>query len=272
MCRERGVLLLVDNAHGAYLHFLSRSRHPITLGADMCTDSAHKTLPVLTGGGYLHISSKAPEICIDSADSAMALFASTSPSYLILQSLDLANAYMNDRYGERLASLICTLDNMKAHLTRAGYTLMGDEPLKLTVKSKSYGYTGDELSDILRDGGVECEFSDSDHLVLMLSTENTDEELSRIERILCSIPRRTEIIDTAPKINKPKRVLSPREAMLSPSREVCVKDAVGKVLAQPSVSCPPAIPVLVCGEMVDESAVKCFEYYGITRCRIAEES
>ena len=56
ICHKYGIPLLVDNAHGAYLAFLNESLHPIALGADMCCDSAHKTLPVLTGGAYLHLS------------------------------------------------------------------------------------------------------------------------------------------------------------------------------------------------------------------------
>ena len=59
VCHAHGALLLVDNAHGAYLRFLNPSRHPMDLGADLCCDSAHKTLPVLTGGAYLHVSKKA---------------------------------------------------------------------------------------------------------------------------------------------------------------------------------------------------------------------
>ena len=64
--------------------------------------------------------------------------------------------------------------------------------------------------------------------------------------------------------------MTPREAMLSPSRECDVRSAVGCVLSQPSVSCPPAIPVVVCGEVIDESAVSVFRYYGIDKCRIVE--
>ena len=60
VCHRHGSLLLVDNAHGAYLKFLPESRHPMDLGADLCCDSAHKTLPVLTGGAYLHIAHSAP--------------------------------------------------------------------------------------------------------------------------------------------------------------------------------------------------------------------
>lgn len=87
----RGGLLLVDNAHGAHLRFLPEDRHPMRLGADLCCDSAHKCLPVLTGGGYLH--SNLP-VVKEELKAAMALFGSTSPSYLILASLDLCNRYL----------------------------------------------------------------------------------------------------------------------------------------------------------------------------------
>ena len=92
VCRARSIPLLIDNAHGAYLRFLEPSQHPISLGATMCCDSAHKTLPVLTGGAYLHLSPDAP-FDAQTVRRRMALFASTSPSYLILQSLDLCNRY-----------------------------------------------------------------------------------------------------------------------------------------------------------------------------------
>ena len=270
VCREYGVLLLCDNAHGAYLQFLPESKHPIALGADMSCDSAHKTLPVLTGGGYLHISKNAPEICVDSAESAMMLFASTSPSYLILQSLDMANAYIADGYRERLRDFCDKMAQTKKRLTRMGYTLTGDEPTKITISTKRYGYRGDELSEILRSYGIECEFADPDYIVLMMSVENTDEDVNTILRALSSIPSRCELTDRMPEFLKPLSAMTPRLAMLSPSRECDVSSSVGCVLAQPSVSCPPAIPVLVCGEVIDESAVSVFEYYGIEKCRVVD--
>ena len=100
VCHRHGVPLLVDNAHGAYLNFLPQDIHPLTLGADLCCDSAHKTLPVLTGGAYLHISKDAAPIFAENADRAMALFASTSPSWLVLQSLDRMNAELTGDYPE----------------------------------------------------------------------------------------------------------------------------------------------------------------------------
>ena len=74
VCHRHNCLLLVDNAHGAYLRFLQPSRHPMDLGADVCCDSAHKTLPVLTGGAYLHISETAPVFFREQAKNALALF------------------------------------------------------------------------------------------------------------------------------------------------------------------------------------------------------
>ena len=121
VCRQSHIPLLVDNAHGAYLKFLSPSRHPIDLGAAMCCDSAHKTLPVLTGGAYLHLSREAEHRVGAMAKQAMALFGSTSPSYLTLQSLDLCNHYLSDGYPQRLAEFVTGIRDVKQHLSRAGF-------------------------------------------------------------------------------------------------------------------------------------------------------
>ena len=77
---RHNVPLLVDNAHGAYLHFLTPPQHPLDLGADLCCDSAHKTLPVLTGGAYLQIGPQAPPDFTANGRQALALFGSTSPT------------------------------------------------------------------------------------------------------------------------------------------------------------------------------------------------
>ena len=99
--------------------------HPIKLGSAMCCDSAHKTLPVLTGGAYLHIGKNAPEYFGENAVNALSLHASTSPSYLILQSLDLCNAYLADSYKENLTETIGKVDSLKNFLREKGFKLSG---------------------------------------------------------------------------------------------------------------------------------------------------
>ena len=271
VCHEFGVLVLVDNAHGAYLKFLEPSLHPIDLGADMCSDSAHKTLPVLTGGAYLHISRNAPQIFSKEAKRALASFGSTSPSYLILSSLDRANAYAVSGYGEKLCAFAEKVYETKQRLINLGYTLFGEEPLKLTFEAKKYGYLGTDLSKILYEGGIVSEFADSDYLVLMLTPENTDAELLRLELALSEIKKRPPIDETAPRIRIPEKKTSVRKAMLSPCELVAPRDAIGRVLAETSVGCPPAVPIAVSGELIDESIVRAFEYYGVYEIAVTKK-
>lgn len=268
VCRKFGCLLLVDNAHGAYLNFLPESRHPMALGADLCCDSAHKTLPVLTGGAYLHISGSAPELFSLAADQAMALFASTSPSYLILQSLDKANEALSSSWVEALHRAAGEWEKVKARLRIFGYSLAGQEPLKLTILPKDYGYTGDELSRILEEKNVFCEFSDPDHLVLMLPVEYDPELPDRLTEAFLKIPRREAISIPAPALHRAETVLRPHEALFLPSRMVPAAEAAGRIMADPTVSCPPAIPVVCSGERIEEWAVAAMEYYGITQVRV----
>ena len=271
VCHKHRVLLLVDSAHGAYLNFLPENRHPIALGADICCDSAHKTLPVLTGGAYLHVSEQAPALFCQQAEKALSLFASTSPSYLIMQSLDAANRYLAEGYAERLADFVQMVDQLKRSLSEIGYELLGDEPLKITIAPKPIGYTGEDLAKLLLDRDIVCEFADPDFIVFMLTPEITKEELDYLEQVLYSIPRKDAIDMQPPMMSKPKQVCSIREALFAVSSEVNVQDSLGKTLASTRISCPPAIPIVVCGEKIDSDAIRCFEYYGVEMCQIIKE-
>lgn len=271
VCHRHGALLLVDNAHGAYLRFLPQSRHPIDLGADLCCDSAHKTLPVLTGGAYLHIAESMPQTLRAQAKDALALFGSTSPSYLILQSLDAANRTLAQGYRARLADFLPLVQRAKDALRAQGYALCGDEPLKLTLRTKPYGYRGAELAARLAEGGVVCEFADPDFLVMMLTPEIGESGLARMVEVLAAVPRRDAIWEEPPAFRRAERVMSIREAMLSPGERVPVEASEGRVLASASVGCPPAVPVLVCGERIDAHAIACFGYYGIKTCMVVKQ-
>ncbi|MBR5451619.1 MAG: aminotransferase class V-fold PLP-dependent enzyme [Clostridia bacterium] len=268
VCHKHGVLLAVDNAHGAYLKFLPKSCHPIDLGADICCDSAHKTLPVLTGGAYLHISPTAPDFFAENAKKSLSIFGSTSPSYLILQSLDATNAYIASGLSQKLAEFTIKVSQCKKRLAENGYCFIGDEPMKLTLATKKYGYTGYALKDILRENGIYVEFSDPDYLVMMLTV---DTDIERLERVLLSIPKLNEILVSPPRFSTPRQVLSVRDACFAKSELIPIKNANGRTLAEVSVGCPPAVPIAACGERLTKEIIKCFEYYGITECSVVVE-
>lgn len=262
VCKKHGVLLLVDNAHGAYLEFLPESMHPIKLGADICCDSAHKTLPVLTGGAYLHT-----KIFSDKTKSALSLFGSTSPSYLILQSLDAANKYISDGYKEKLAEFLKSVDALKKTLVENGYTLCGNEPLKITIKAKEYGYYGYEIADLLEEKNIFCEFSDKDFIVFMLTPE-IGNDVKKLENVLISIQKKEKICESAPEFVLPEKAINIKDAVFCESETISVKESESRILATANVACPPAVPIVVCGEKIDKKAVECFEYYGINNITV----
>ena len=268
VCHARGILLLVDNAHGAYLKFLPVSRHPLDLGADLCCDSAHKTLPVLTGGAYLHIAPAVRQRFSPQAKDALVLFGSTSPSYLILQSLDAANRRLAEGYRAQLADFLPAVERAKAALRGHGWQLEGDEPLKLTLRTKPFGYRGDNLSRLLAAQGLECEFADPDYLVMMVTPETGGAGLARLTGALCQIPRRPAILEPPPVFAGAVPALSIRAAMLARREILPIDRCEGRILASATVGCPPAVPILVCGEQIDAHAIRCFAYYGIDHCTV----
>ncbi len=271
VCHRYGILLLVDNAHGAYLKFLPVSSHPIDLGADICCDSAHKTLPVLTGGAYLHLSPKLTGFSDNEVKEAFRLFGSTSPSYLILQSLDMANRYLAEGYKTELESFLLLSEAMKKDLVAHGYTLIGDEPLKLTIATKDYGYIGTEIAEFLAEQNITAEFFDPDHIVLMLTPSLKKGDMAKLTEALTEIPRRDCIEECMPSFSLPQANMTVREAMLAPFEVLPVKQCLGRTLARASVACPPAVPILVCGEIIDEKAMQCFHYYSIEACRVIKD-
>ena len=112
---------------------------------------------------------------------------------------------------------------------------------------------------------MECEFSDEDVTVLMITPENTEEEIWALERALVELPRRSALPET-------ERILflgasataeSIRSAMLAPRKTVPVKDAVGRICATPTVSCPPAVPIAVSGDVITEEQAELFLRYGM---------
>lgn len=271
ICHAEGTLLIVDNAHGAYLKFLAPSRHPIDLGADIVCDSAHKTLPVLTGGAYLHISKNAPSELLSYARSSMELFGSTSPSYLILESLDLCNSVLCAGYADRIADFAKKVEEYSAKLNTGGYVILSEEPFKITLDAKKYGYLGTELASMLEERGIYVEFADPDYLVLMFTPDSEEDALSAVTKALLSIEKRKEIEASAPKPSLLSRTMSYREALFSAQECVPVSNSAGRILASASVGCPPAVPLAISGEIIDENTRDAFLYYGIELITVVKE-
>ncbi len=263
LCHRYGAKLLVDNAHGAHLHFLPNSMHPIFLGADMCCDSAHKMLPALTGGAFLHVRDKRYKPILKQT---MGMFASTSPSYLIMMSLDLCNKYIAKQIYEDIEDNLRYIRDFREHFS--GRLIFAEsEPFHITIKAAESGFDGVEFAENMRIFGAECEYTHKDTVILLMAPMNTMSDYKRLGEIVEKALEMTKKRDIKP-LNVPPvlpvKAMSIREAALSESEEIPIENAVGRICASVKVPCPPAVPITASGEIIDENCVKIFKSYGIS--------
>lgn len=280
VCKDFCVPLLVDNAHGAYLRFLPQGgQHPIALGAAMCCDSGHKTLPVVTGGAYLHLGKNAPVQDEAAVRNALALFGSTSPSYLILQSLDKCNQILSEGYPLRLLQCCGHLTRLRRELNEVsaakhcpGPLALESEPLKVTLDAAVLGLSGTELAEKLRAAKIECEYADPRYLVLMFTPDNPPQDFERLSAAVLRIAEElagpvTLPEETAGEFAELERGLhrrcTIRQAVFAPQEQLPAEQAVGRICAMPTVSCPPAIPIVVSGEQITPAAAAWMKRYHV---------
>lgn len=276
-CHEAGVPLLVDNAHGAHLKFLEEDLHPMTLGADLCCDSLHKTLPALTGSALLHIGSD--RFTWAAAKEAMGLFGSTSPSYLMMLSMDmLTGRFAEIQAGTRRAAESCAA--LRALAAYKGLAPMGDDPMKLTLRPKALGRTGTEFADRLREEGIECEFADEGHVVLMPSMQTPEEDFIRLREAILLSCRGVSRQSGEGKLpagqteasagGRPRQAMSPRQAYFAPKEHIPVTQAEGRIYGDIRWPCPPAVPAIMPGEVLDKRLCKIFAASGKTQVKVVK--
>lgn len=270
VAHEFDTLLICDNAHGSYLKFVGEDLHPISLGADMTTDSAHKTLPVLTGGAYMHISKNAPAGLENPARQGMLLFGSTSPSYKIMKSMDKALGRINPQQYKEAAEHLAKL---KSDLRDIGMKIYGKEPLKLTLDLRDMDLDGNYLFKEMRARKIICEYGEPDFVVTMWSPfnrfpEDTDRFLKAVKEIMAtkepeSEKRNNENIRHK-KFSLPEVVYQPYETIFMQKKIVKVnEDLIGEIAADNLTGCPPAITPVIAGERIDKNIVDIMNFYGV---------
>ena len=262
VAHAHGVPLLVDNAHGAYLAFLDGDMHPLARGADLCCDSAHKTLGVLTGGAYLHVARGSAWDFGSGAREALAVMGSSSPSYLVLQSLDAVNARLAGGYRAELAACAQRVEALRERLRGLGVPVAASDPLRVTVAAHEAGYTGFELAELLRAQSAEPEFADPDWLVLMFTPDNPARDYERVEAAFAGFsPRLPRAPLPMPEAGE--ACMSPRDALLAARERVSTGRCAGRIMASAAVTCPPAVPIAVMGERITPAQANLMARYGV---------
>ena len=257
VCRRSDAALLVDNAHGSHLGAFDL--HPLMLGADATADSAHKTLPVFTGGAYLHLREGGvfADLPRERVKAMMALFGSTSPSFVTLASLDAAQNWWEQEGQEAFRNLKERLKPVFDTASACGFPPQDVpcDPVRITLDCQC----GDAqvLAQRLRDGGAEAEYADARYVVLLMSPFHTDEQLAALREIIrkaavLPLPKAADSPFSAAMPDVlPERVMRLREANFGECETIPTAQAVGRISAGTVCPCPPGVAVIVAGEKFD---------------------
>lgn len=273
---KRGVLLLVDEAHGAHFAFHPVYPRPaLSQGADAAVNGLHKTLPVLNQGACLHIGREYKYR--DQLAMALSLITTTSPSFPLLASMDLARRFMQEQGFDYLD---------RAHQTAIKYRALiekipgmgiwnplkgndrhaaGQDPLKITLRIPGISLNGIQMSDILRrEYHIQAELVQPGLIMFMFSLFHGEDEWKRLYQALVAIAAKYRKAagepETIPPPPLPQMVLSPRQAFWQKRRRVRLKDSLGRLSGEMAAPYPPGIPCLLPGELIDAEILEYLWY------------
>lgn len=238
VCRRFGAALVVDGAHGAHLPFLGIRHYQ---GADLVVCSAHKTLPAL-GQGALLFSGGAWSG--EELRRAAAIWGTSSPSYPIMVSMDLARAWMQSGPGRARYERVCArVDELRTRFP----ALRGEalDPARLTLRVKD----GFALQRELQAEGIWPEMADRGHVVCILTGADEQADLDRLSRALDALAPEGDDREY-PLPPPPVIVRRPRQALFAPARLLSLEQCQGLTAGEQVAPYPPGVPVIAPGEMV----------------------
>lgn len=234
----------------------------------MTACSAHKTLPVLTGGAWLNIGD--PRFVSEAKD-AMALFGSTSPSYLVMASLDLCTRWMEQEAKDAYRNLERTVRRLRKAAMQEGMALPQGpvDPTRISLNTAAAGMSGEQAAEHFRACGVEPEYADDASLVLIPTPWNARQDFQRVCYAIHTMPKRAPLeLPEAAFPPLPPMAVSLREALFALGEEVPLSKAVGRIAASAACPCPPGVPVVMPGEKITPEAAEFLQKYGFFTAKV----
>lgn len=263
--KEKKLRIIVDEAHGAHYGISRNLPDNMASLADITITSAHKTLPSLTGGSYL-----LSNIEDDKINFYISAFMTTSPSYLIMASLDYARFYL-DTYGEKdYDMLICEAEKMRKKindLNKVKILSKEDLPKGYEIDCSRYvlvlpkGYSGSILQDYFRKNSIQCEMCFADGVVLILSPFECRKNLNTLYNVIKNMDMeilKDNYIENEIDLfeGSPKKALEPYEVFNYKAEEIDFDKGNGRILKESIVPYPPGIPIACPGEVVDKILIE----------------
>ena len=274
MAHEAGMIVLVDEAHGAHLHFTDKlPLSAMDAGADMAAVSMHKSGGSLTQSSILLIGEQMnPEY----VRQIINLTQSTSASYLLMASLDISRRNLALRGKESFEKVIELSEYARREINAiGGYYAYSKELIdgvsvcdfdvtKLSVYTQGIGLTGIEVYDLLRDEyDIQIEFGDIGNILAYISIGDRIQDIERLVGALADIKRlysRDGKDLIAGEYIQPELMLSPQDAFYSQRRSLALADAIGEVCGEFVMCYPPGIPILAPGERITREIVDYIQF------------
>lgn len=274
LAHENGMLVLVDEAHGT--HFYFNDRMPISAmaaGADMAAVSMHKTGGSLTQSSILLTKDT---VNGDYVRQIINLTQTTSGSYLLLSSLDIARKNMSLNGQVLVDKAIEFATYARSEINKlGGYYAFGEELIdgdmvfdfdktKLSIHTRDIGLAGIEVYDILRDDyGIQIEFGDIGNILAIISGGDRNLEIERLISALSEVKRLHERDKSGMFDHEyitPKVVMGPHKAFFDYKVSLPIAESEGKICGEFVMCYPPGIPILAPGEMITTEIIKYIEY------------
>lgn len=273
---EQGIPVLVDEAHGAHLgHFGVFPKGAIESGADVVIQSMHKTLPSLTQTAILHINGKLidrVEIC-----RAISMFETSSPSYLLIASMDSCMKLLKEEGKALLKEWKSDLDSVRRgmeefrHLKlfrHRGKNFFDYDVSKIVIYTGDTSMTGSELAELLRRKyRIETEMSSTDYCIAMTGLGDKAENMKQLGRALRDIDGELERCSNEGRRSTKTKYLLPKQctdlgrAISSPGELIHHFEAEGRICGEYIWAYPPGIPLLAPGELITSDILALFDYY-----------
>lgn len=266
--KNKGLKIVIDGAHGAHFGFNYKLPKSVTTLGDYVVLSAHKTLPALTQGGFLLVNNEE-----DNIEFYIRAFMTTSPSYLIMASLDYSRYYL-EKYGkDDYEDLIARATKYREKINKLGKVyILGKEDMAcgydiditryVIVLSKKY--SGHKLLRYLRDSGIQGEMSTPNTVVLILSPFHGEDEFNKLYSVLDNLSFDDIISDEkyiTYKYNIPIKKLEPYEVFDKKVKVVLLDNAINKIAGDAIIPYPPGIPLVVGGEVITKECIEIVKNY-----------
>ncbi len=258
VCDKYGADLITDNSHGSHLSAMypNDGHRNAEKHSHFAINSLHKTLPVMTGGAILCSNKDIPK---EKIKQHMAMFGSTSPSFPILASVDFGIAHLAENTEEYLKTATKVAE-LADKIESLGYGVLRNQKsdtLRICIDTFPMGYYGNEVATLIEKRGIFAEMTRDCALVALFSPFNTEEDMEALYSALASVEKKTPIPHKQIRLpNPPKRVLSLKEALLSPTEYIPTEMSAGRVSAETFATCPPGMAIVVSGEEISEEASK----------------